>query len=117
MTPETRAKLQERLEQAAEALTTAGKSDAGRVTLESAATMHLILLLKEAASLDVEICPNCGRGVSCEFCYGRPLYDPAIGSDTLCGCGHVYYRHFDGYEQMKPVGCKYCGCSDFTPRQ
>src|SRR5271166_3913160 len=36
------------------------------------------------------------------------LYDPNFGDDVLCECGHIYYRHFDTYEEMSPVGCKYC---------
>lgn len=35
-------------------------------------------------------------------------YDPNFGDDRLCKCGHPYYRHFDTYEGMSPVGCKYC---------
>jgi hypothetical protein len=35
-------------------------------------------------------------------------YDASVGDDTLCICGHTYYRHFDPYEHMDPVGCKYC---------
>jgi len=38
-------------------------------------------------------------------------YDPNFGDDRLCQCGHEYYRHFDSYEKMSPVGCKYCSCS------
>ena len=30
-----------------------------------------------------------------------------------CVCGHEYYRHFDPYENMEPVGCKYCQCDTF----
>lgn len=40
-------------------------------------------------------------------------YNPHFGDDRLCECGHVYYRHFDSYEDMDPIGCKYCGCYDF----
>jgi hypothetical protein len=40
-------------------------------------------------------------------------YDPEFGNDRLCKCGHVYYRHFDSYEEMYPCGCKYCSCTDF----
>lgn len=29
-------------------------------------------------------------------------------------CGHAYYRHFDTYDDMLPVGCKYCGCETFV---
>jgi hypothetical protein len=41
----------------------------------------------------------------------RKPYDPAFGDDRLCTCGHTYYRHFDPYEDMEPVGCKYCSFS------
>jgi len=40
---------------------------------------------------------------------GEKAYDPAFGDNKLCECGHTYYRHFDTYEDMAPVGCKYCG--------
>lgn len=50
-------------------------------------------------------------------------YDAAFGDDRPCVCGskdlragrntHSYYRHFDSYEDMRPVGCKYCGCGEF----
>lgn len=35
-------------------------------------------------------------------------YDPTFGDDKLCFCGHTYRRHFDTYDDMSPVGCKYC---------
>jgi hypothetical protein len=41
------------------------------------------------------------------------VYDPSFGDDRLCRCGHKYYRHFDTYEEMAPVGCKYCPCRTF----
>ncbi len=40
-------------------------------------------------------------------------YDSKFGDDKICTCGHVYYRHFDTYEGMAPVGCKYCYCDCF----
>ena len=47
-------------------------------------------------------------------------YDPAFGDERMCECGtkvqsgiHTYYRHFDTYDDMRPVGCKYCGCREF----
>lgn len=46
--------------------------------------------------------------------YAEPLltlprgYDPKFGDARLCKCGHAYYRHFDPFEDMAPVGCKYC---------
>lgn len=44
-----------------------------------------------------------------EYCY-----NPDYGDDILCTCGHVYYRHFDTYEDMQACGCKYCECYTFT---
>lgn len=41
-------------------------------------------------------------------------YNPKYGDDRLCTCGHPYYRHFDSYEEMEPIGCKYCGCYTFV---
>jgi len=42
-------------------------------------------------------------------------YNPDFGDDKLCVCGHTYYRHFDTYDDMEPVGCKYCGdCGTFV---
>jgi hypothetical protein len=35
-------------------------------------------------------------------------YDRMFGDLKLCLCGHPYYRHFDTYEDMSPIGCKYC---------
>ena len=43
-------------------------------------------------------------------------YNPDYGDDKVCQCGHRYYRHFDTYEDMKPVGCKYCSCDLFQPQ-
>lgn len=40
-------------------------------------------------------------------------YNPDFGDNKICECGHTYYRHFDSYEGMAPVGCKYCGCDEF----
>lgn len=40
-------------------------------------------------------------------------YNPKYGDDRICKCGHSYYRHFDSYENMEPVGCKYCECMGF----
>ena len=44
-------------------------------------------------------------------------YDPQFGDDLVCKCSHTYYRHFDTYEKMAPVGCKYCDCGRFKPRR
>jgi hypothetical protein len=41
-------------------------------------------------------------------------YNPRYGDDRVCDCGHQYRRHFDTYEDMRPVGCKYCDCYTFS---
>ena len=41
-------------------------------------------------------------------------YNPNYGDDKKCECSHAYYRHFDTYDDMRPVGCKYCECRRFT---
>lgn len=41
-------------------------------------------------------------------------YNPKYGDDRVCTCGHAYYRHFDSYEEMANIGCKYCPCGDFV---
>jgi hypothetical protein len=34
-------------------------------------------------------------------------YNKNYGDDRLCKCGHTYYRHFDTYDNMEVIGCKY----------
>lgn len=56
---------------------------------------------------------------SCEYCgehWGLGEYDSEFGDDKECKCGHAYYRHFDTYDQMRAIGCKYCHCSDFKEK-
>lgn len=43
-------------------------------------------------------------------------YNPDYGDNRECVCGHAYYRHFDTYEDMEPVGCKYCECGNFQEK-
>ena len=43
----------------------------------------------------------------------KRVYNPNYGDSRICRCGHSYYRHFDTYEEMSPVGCKYCSCGEF----
>lgn len=43
------------------------------------------------------------------------VYDKDFGDDEDCKCGHPYYRHFDTYEKMEHVGCKYCDCFTWQP--
>lgn len=40
-------------------------------------------------------------------------YNPKYGDHRVCKCGHDYGRHFDSYDDMDPIGCKYCICDDF----
>jgi hypothetical protein len=42
------------------------------------------------------------------------LWNPDYPQDQKCMCGHRYQRHFDTYDKMRAVGCKYCGCARFV---
>ena len=44
-------------------------------------------------------------------------YNPKFGDDIDCVCGHPYERHFDRYEGMEAVGCKYCACLSFIEKK
>lgn len=41
-------------------------------------------------------------------------YDESFGDERLCSCEHTYHRHFDTYDNMAPIGCKYCPCSKWV---
>lgn len=41
-------------------------------------------------------------------------YNPNYGDHRMCLCGHPYHRHFDSYDAMRNVGCKYCACTTFS---
>lgn len=43
----------------------------------------------------------------------KHCYNPNYGDSRICKCGHEYHRHFDSYDEMKNVGCKYCCCFEF----
>ena len=43
----------------------------------------------------------------------KRMYNPNYGDDRVCQCGHPYHRHFDSYENMQAIGCKYCPCYVF----
>ncbi len=43
-------------------------------------------------------------------------YNPKYGDNKECECGHPYYRHFDTYEDMYAIGCKYCSCDHFKEK-
>lgn len=44
----------------------------------------------------------------------KKKYNPNYGDNRMCVCGHTYYRHFDSWNDMEAVGCKYCGCQEFV---
>lgn len=46
----------------------------------------------------------------------RYAYSKTFGDKRVCVCGHPYYRHFDTYDRMAHVGCKYCECFTFQER-
>jgi hypothetical protein len=54
-----------------------------------------------------------GREYAKELLSKATSYDTNYGDARVCVCGHAYYRHFDPYEDMADVGCKYCDCFDF----
>lgn len=41
------------------------------------------------------------------------MWDESHDQGAPCLCGHSYYRHFDSWEDMEPIGCKYCECFNF----
>jgi hypothetical protein len=44
------------------------------------------------------------------------VWDENHDQDAMCTCNHIYHRHFDGYDDMRAVGCKYCECWVFNER-
>jgi len=64
-------------------------------------------------------CPECGKRYftncshPCIVClvWTVPVaFDQSHYKFAPCECGHAYYRHFDTYDNMRAVGCKYCDC-------
>jgi hypothetical protein len=45
------------------------------------------------------------------------VWNKSFDQEAECVCGHPYYRHFDSYDNMANVGCKYCGCFEFRKAQ
>jgi hypothetical protein len=41
-------------------------------------------------------------------------YNKNYGDYRICVCGDPYHRHFDSYENMEAIGCKYCDCRVFV---
>jgi hypothetical protein len=44
-------------------------------------------------------------------------YNPKYDKNKICECGHPYHRHFDSYENMEAIGCKYCSCFVFKEKK
>lgn len=77
-------------------------------------------LAKDAWNAAVDKCIACDGDAAklTALKYSEPshacIYDKTYGDDRLCECGHEYYRHFDTYDDMRHVGCKYCQCYTFV---
>ena len=48
--------------------------------------------------------------------YTKHKWNPKYDENAECECGDPYYRHFDTYEKMEAVGCKWCECMEFKPK-
>lgn len=48
------------------------------------------------------------RDLSIDNIYINNLYNKTYWDNRLCKCWHEYYRHFDTYDDMYSVWCKYC---------
>lgn len=45
------------------------------------------------------------------------IWNPDHDQYANCAqCDHAYARHFDSYEDMEPIGCKYCHCQTFQDK-
>ncbi|AXG66232.1 hypothetical protein SEA_ANNADREAMY_137 [Streptomyces phage Annadreamy] len=73
-------------------------------------------ILENHVSSDVKELRRIGDAIhAIEYSVDR-LWDEKHDQDAECTCGHVYHRHFDSYEDMYPIGCKYCECDTFEQR-
>lgn len=71
-------------------------------------------LAKNGMGAELDMAITRTRGLCNDFLKETAYkYDPEFGDDRICKCGHTYYRHFDSYEDMYPIGCKYCECYEF----
>ncbi len=78
-----------------------------RLDKEEAEELRSIL---EGRTEDVAVILHHAIGIQ----LGR-MWQPGYNQEALCSnCKHMYYRHFDSYEDMEPVGCKYCECPVFV---
>ena len=85
------------------------------MTEETYLEMKKLIAKHEAEQLNIRNVVNCVERPYKEIVTIKTekKYNPNFGDDKKCKCGHSYYRHFDSYEQMEAIGCKYCDCYDF----
>jgi len=71
---------------------------------------------KSTVGLPHRACPNedIGEEPYLTKLIEKKTYNPNYGDDRMCVCNHPYERHFDSYEDMMPIGCKYCECYVFV---
>lgn len=72
-------------------------------------------LLENMEKIDVELTPE-EPYLTEEVVTVVYKYNSNYGDDRVCMCGHEYYRHFDTYDDMAAVGCKYCDCMEFVEK-
>lgn len=72
-----------------------------------------VRLYEDVFDLAIKATPNWKTKTVSPINMEMASYDKNFGYDKICICTHPYNRHFDSYDHMKPVGCKYCVCSYF----
>lgn len=85
-------------------------------TLSNVTVQENGIIRNESGYLIGRLCDDVefeGQHVRGHALYQQAAYDPSFGDDKECVCGHQYYRHFDTYWAMMPVGCKYCEWREF----
>lgn len=87
-------------------------------TSEEDLRKEIILLLTGASDMFAMPAPEWEERAQRVLDELGPVWSPNADQDAKCGregCAHPYHRHFDSYEDMAPVGCKYCSCHRFVP--
>jgi hypothetical protein len=86
------------------------------IVLDKGQAQLVKLILENYQSFDVRELSRIFEVVSIIDYEINRLWDENKNQDAECVCGHVYHRHFDSYEDMYPIGCKYCECETFEQR-
>ena len=84
-----------------------GLSDCGRRSIDELRNLDKQLMDKYPRSEYIGV-------KTADMPYIDGAYNPDYGDDRICKCSHKYYRHFDSYDDMSPVGYKYCSCTEFV---